>query len=133
MSALFWPAFVISSWIVLYLAFIRPMLAKIHSTMGTAPTLASPHVSWGNKALTYIQGSKTVLLSFFVSLFTAGKSAVDALSQNTSILDEAKNNLPWSTFLTPDMALKAVGVIMFLITGLHLWGVLAAARSTPKA
>jgi hypothetical protein len=31
------------------------------------------------------------------------------------------------------MALKAVGVIMFLITGLHLWGVLAAARSTPKA
>lgn len=131
-SDLAWPIATVVSWIIVYLAFIRPMLAKIHATMGTSATLASSSTPWWQKAWTYVEASRTVIFSCLVSLFTMGKSAVDALSQNTSIVDEARN-APWSTFLTPDIALKVVGVCMFLVTFLHLWGVLKAAKASPQA
>jgi len=132
MSSLAWPIATVASWLILYLAFIRPMLAKIRTTIGTTATIASPSTPWWKNAIAYVEGSKTVIVSCLVSLFTAAKSGVDALSQNTGILDEAKA-APWATFLTPDMALKAVGVIMFLVTALHLYGVLKAAKATPQA
>lgn len=131
MSDLAWPLATVGSWFIMYFVFIKPMLDKIHTTMGTSKTIASPLVPWWKKALIWVEGSKTVIVSVLVSVFSMARAGIDALSQNTGIVGEVKD-APWATFLTPDMALKVVGVCMFLVTGLHLWGVLRAAKTPPQ-
>ena len=130
-SYLVWPALTLIAWGLMYLLFIRPMLAQIHRTMGLDGS--APRLTVAQRTLRYFEGSKTVITSFIVSMFAIVKACLDALSANTSVLDELKNNVPWSTLLTPDIALKIVGAIMFAVTFLHLYGVLRAAKTPPQA
>lgn len=78
-----------------------------------------------------LEGMKTVLASLALSAFAIGKSILDMLSDDTSFLDDLKTNFPWTTYLSPDIALRIIAFFPILIVFLHLYGKLKAALTTP--
>lgn len=107
------------------------MLARIHATMGTPGKLEDPSLSRGQRLMIMLEGSKTLISSFLISFFASAKSFIDAMAQNSDILDNLKD-LPWANYFTPDMALKIVGFLMLVIPFFHLYGKLKAALTPPQ-
>jgi hypothetical protein len=135
-----WPLFVLVSWVIFYFVFIRPMLAKIHTTMGvptTATTKAAiidalvsgapvpPVEPWWQRALQKVEGAKTVIVAFLTSL-------LGVLSSDTSILNTLQTEIPWASLLTPTIAIRITSGLMFLVAFLHLYGKLKAAQTSPQ-
>ena len=118
---LFWPVALVVAWWVAWHFWLGPLLDKIRKTMGVSDqTLAQE-----------LEGMKTVLASLTLSAFAIGKSFLDALSNDTTILDDLKTNFPWTTYVSSDMALKIIAFFPILIVFLHLYGKLRAALTTP--
>jgi hypothetical protein len=121
MTYLIWPALVLAAWGIAWHFWFAPLLTKIKLTMGVTDATLGQR----------FEGSKTILASFFLSMFAIIKSLLDILSSDTTILDEVKTNFPWTTYVSPDTALKIVAFFPILIVFLHLYGKLKAALTTP--
>ena len=119
-SHLGWPVAILLAWILAWITLYHPLLARIRATMGLTA------------GASLLEGSKTVLASFAVSVFAIGKTCLDVLSENTDLLDGIKDQFPWTTWVSADTALKIVSISMLGITFLHLYGKLRAAATPPQ-
>jgi hypothetical protein len=121
MSILIWPVLFVVIWGVAWHFWFRPLLTKIQKTMGDKDA----------NLLQRLEGAKTMLASFAMAIFAIVKSLLDALSSDTTVLDEVKTAFPWTTYVSADMALKIVAFFPLVIVFLHLYGKLKAALTTP--
>lgn len=121
MSVFIWPALFVAAWGIAWVIWFRPLLLKIQKTMGDKDA----------NLLQRLEGAKTMLASFAMAIFAIVKSLLDALSNDTTVLDEVKTAFPWTTYVSADMALKIVAFFPLVIVFLHLYGKLKAALTSP--
>lgn len=118
-----WPVVIIVAWLLAWHFWFAPLLAKIKKTMGVTDATLTQR----------FEGSKTIIVSFLLSMFATLKALLDGLAGDTSVLDDMKTNVPWATYMSSDTALKIVSAIPIVIVFLHLYGKLKAALTPPQA
>ena len=128
-----WPVFVIVVWVVAYIFWFRPVVKKIQVITGVDAQLNSPKNTAGEKLILWLDGMKTVIASFFTALFSLACATMNVLSNNTDMLDSLKTDIPWASVITPVNGLRIVALFTLVITALHLYGKLTAAKAIPLA
>ena len=124
-----WPILVIVLWVVTYIFLFRPIIKKIQVVTGVDTELKASETSTKRKLILWLDGMKTVIASCATAVFSVGCATINVLSSNTDMLDTLKTDIPWATVITPVTGLRVVAVFTLVITALHLYGKLTAAKA----
>jgi hypothetical protein len=139
-----WPAALALGWAMVYLIWIKPLRAKLVAIVplivepeltpvvevvdGRAVASIAPPTAW-QKFVAAVEGWKTIGLSAVLSVFASASAVFDAV-QGTGMVEDFQN-LPWASFLKPDVALKIISAMLVIVPIFHLVGKVKAAMATP--
>ncbi len=118
---MFWFALFSGATIAVYLAVIRPQLAQFRATAGILAAIDAAGLARWQAIRLRLLGLKTWFFGCLGILVTVLPAALESL-----------HLVDWTTFFTPEVALKISGVIMLLMTVTHILGMVTAAKIEPK-
>lgn len=133
------------AWTAAWFAFIRPALRRYARTTALMARIdAAEGSAWARLGL-WLEGKKTLAVSFLLSGLTAARSAADQAAAAAVHAAAAAAGIPpeqlaplqdkslWSAFFTDARTMQIVAAVNILVVFLHLRGTNEAAAIVPAA
>ena len=123
--SIFWSVFFVAALAVIYVAFVRPEIARFKAISGLPARIESDEASLKGRIVRSFVGIKTVVLG-----------AVGVLTSSLGLLPPdilpGLHDVTWSAFVSEGTALKITSVLMITMIVTHAVGLRRAAEIVPK-